>query len=887
LSIKYSIIVILLVYCNSLFAASELVYDKKEIQSFKFSFKPGESGDAAINNHFVREMARRNMSGLYETHFSLQYVSWITIQRSGSRKLEIQTILEPQNISGDIYYKEVNLADIFMPEYASYRVVVFSNGYFIGSRTFNEVRIGKNGFNTSFQLENKESAENYTVRIEDINFFSDQQDKTDFFNRTNFIDDYYASVALMNDVLDQFNAQKGNDDESMVSSYIRLFELNRVIRRIESSGFTRLLNARQQDVAGYAQKLTELKEQYERLETYHNYLLKSGFDVSDQKEATDAAILYVDLISRYFRESEKVTHAFSPYYFSMGKVEFSSFMKHSFEDGLKAVLQKSESSINDSIFITTLENRIYNNYLAQAKSLIKEEQFAFAKGILNNANSIYSTMEKNDFSLEMNMMISQADYGIYNSYIQVMKRAIQAGVFSMAETYIEKAWEFQRENKTSIITDNQIIKLQQDLIEKYLYKGDQWLSDKEYEEAVFCYNRAKQNAEIIKTDQYESVINNGLVGAKNGLYAMLLEQADQLFNKNDFTNGGQLIDNAVELQQQNSDIIIIGDHLPSMGNSVLLKMFDDLMLAGKINMAIGDFSKAYASYKDATSLKPEKHYEMDQKANQLKKATAEQLIISECGRALNLLNLDHLDEVIEIYKNCIKLAKENELTETNEVESSINLLDQRINDKVCQNLSLKYNEIFSGAEQYRSGGDYIQMIKLLDSCLTISGHNFSCGIDETEAYRKKAAYKELTTYQLYAENSLKALKKIAAQSFLINYRQMTLLSLKIPLIQNEIENYPLQNIFKDRDMFIQLGLILKKYDESEDLSALLQLLKALKEDEYTAKETEKIQEIIGKNMAIKDQQNIFNVHPRPLLKNYTNGENWFRFFENAYLQAWD
>lgn len=886
LYIKNLIFLVLLVYCTSLFAASELVYEKKENQSFIFNFQPGKSGTPAINNYFVRELARRNLSGLYETEFELEYTSWNTIQRSGNNNLRIQTLFEPHNISGDIHYKEVNLSDILMPEFISFRVVVLSDGYFVGSKTFKDVRIENKGFSSSFELESKEAGEYYSIRIEDVSFYSDQKDKTVFLNRTKFIDDYYASVALIEDVLVQLEEQREIEQESMIQSYIRLFELQRVIREIESSGFSRIINIRQEDVAGYSQKLDELKDEYQRLETYFYYLLNSDFDVSSEKEIPVAGELYVSLISRYFNVSEKVSHAFAPYYFEMGKVDFSDYLKHSFEEGLIEILKRSGSVVEANEFIKNFEREVYNRYLEKAENLIQKEQFAIAKSILNNARSVHQAIENDNFSLEMNMMISQADYGIYNSYLKVMNRAIEAGVFNMAETYIEKAWEFQRGNTTSIITDNQLVNLQQQLIEKYLEKGDQYLVKNEFEEAVYCYNRARQNAEVIEVNEYEDRIISGLINTKNGMYAYQLKQANQLFVEGEYLEARQLINRAVIMKQQNSEDINIAEHVTYMSNTVRLKMFDDLMRTGNTCMETGDYVKAYSSYKDAATLKPKNHFQLDDKAENLRQEAAKMLIVSECDRGVNILNMDRIDDAEDIYVSSLKLTKDNNLNQLDEINSILELLDQRITDKKCQDLGIVINDLYTKAQQYRSSGNYIQMMDKLDSCLGLSGENFSCGINESEIYREKAKYKDFDSYQRCIEKSKKALQQYSAQTFLVNYYKMVDLSDNIPLISEEMERYPLQKLFNDRDMLVLLENMLRQFETSENLSALLYLLNALKINGYSAKETMNIQETIGRSLAVKDQTNVFNLQPRSLLKEYTKGDNWFRFFDSAYLQAW-
>jgi len=865
--------------------ASELIYDKKEKQSCEISFQSGKSGDPAINNFFIREIAKRNLSGLYSTAFTLHFTSWNTIQRMGDNFLQIRSVIEPQNITGDVYYKDFNISDILMPELASFRIVVFMDGYYLDSREFDDIRIDKKGFSTGFEMENNTEGKDYSVLVEDLVFYSDQKDKPGFLNRTKFIDDYYASVPLMEDVLKLRVEQRSVETGSMLLAFVRIFELNRVIREIESSGFDRILNGSQEDIAGYNKKLLELKDEYGRLEAYYQYLLSLGYKIIPDNDLHAATDLYVSLVSRYFSLSENVAHAYGTYYFAMGKVNFNSFMKRSFEDGITEVLQKSDPSIEPFPFISQLEDGIYYRYLSLAESLIKEEQFSIAKGILLNAKSIYES-KNNDFQLEMNMMISQADYGIYNSYLKVMDRAIEAEVFSMAEIYIDKAWDFQRKNKTSIITDNQLVLLQIQLIEKYLSKGNRLLSENEYEEAIFCFEKAHGNSKGISIDNYNSQISQGLIDAKNGLYRYMLDEAGRLLEDGNYSQSQKLINQAITLQQQNRTEILVADHINDIQNNILIKVFDDLIAVGDASMEIGDFEKAYISYKDATALEIENHFQPHFQAGISKKDAAEKLILMNCENGLYLVNQNSLDEAVEIYDRCVLLSNENNLSQSDQIQSSMGALEKGVNEKKCQIIRMECKDLFTTAEQLKVSSEYALMVQKLDSCLDRSKQNINCEVDESHIYKLLLQYRDLANYQLLLTETINELNQNNADAFLGNYIRLCDLSDKVPMVKKEIEEYPFQNVLADRKYFFQIYNLIQKYDESQDISSMQKLLFALKMNLYSAKETMKIQTILGRSMSLKDQKNVFNVNPRPLLKQYTNGDNWFRFFENAYMEAW-
>ena len=46
--------------------------------------------------------------------------------------------------------------------------------------------------------------------------------------------------------------------------------------------------------------------------------------------------------------------------------------------------------------------------------------------------------------VNLNILVSKANYGIFDSYLQLIDRAIEMGNYDLAENYLNKAMDFQK-----------------------------------------------------------------------------------------------------------------------------------------------------------------------------------------------------------------------------------------------------------------------------------------------------------------------------------------------------------------------------------------------------------------------------------------------------------
>ncbi|MBC8486869.1 MAG: hypothetical protein H8D45_12615 [Bacteroidetes bacterium] len=599
--IKLNIIILLLLLGNFAFT-SDKVYDHTENNSFVIKYTSVQSGEHSINNFFIKEIAKYNLSGLYNTSFTFHYSVHNSIHETSANTFTVNTELIGEKCTGDVYYKNFDISDILMPEKADFRVVVINGDNQIESLNFKEITLNdKNMFQVEFTFEAFEKNKDYTLKLENINFYSNKNDKEAFYKRINLIDDYYASAALMENALNRF-AEIDFEAGSIIETYLKIQELERVYNKVASAEFSRVLNQQNNDNAGYYEKLAKLNKNINRYKSNYYILFNSINYLKLNKNPEKYASEYIDEITKYFVLSQEVIHSYSSYYYNMGKVNYNLSLVNQYRKGINQILLKTACCNDTREIISNLKNEIFKAYINKAGEFIINEQYYLAKGILINAWSFYGTSINKSFPVELNVLISQANYGIYNSYLHIIDKAIEVGNYELAENYIHEAGSFQKENSTSIISDKYIKRLSEKLANLYIIKGNQLNEEEEYKEALYCYEQAHTIYNNLDEYNYDYEIEQGKIQARNGLYNKLVIKAGENLDFKNISIIEKFMHEASALLEANSTQINPSAEVIEILPMINYYLYRNLIFKGEELLASGNYSQAYGKFLQAIEL---------------------------------------------------------------------------------------------------------------------------------------------------------------------------------------------------------------------------------------------------------------------------------------------
>ena len=883
--IKLNILILFFLVENIAFT-SDKVYDRTENNSFIVEFTSAQPGEHSINNFFIKEIAKYNLSGLYNTSFTFHYSIHNSISETSANTFTVNTELIGEKCTGDVYYKNIDISDIFMPEKADFRIVVIDENNEVESLNFKEITIDdKDMFMAEFTFEALENNKEYIIKLENINFYSNSNDKETFYKRINQIDNYYASVALMENALDGF-AEIDLEAGSIIETYLKIKELERVYNKVSSAEFSEVLNLQNNDNAGYYEKLTKLDKDIKRYKSYYYILFNSINYLKLNENLAKCAREYVDEVVKYFVLSQEVTYSHSSYYYNMGKVDYNLSTINQYQKGINQILLKTPYCNHTREILTNLKNEIFNAYINKAREFIKNEQYYIAKGILINLQSFYGASVNKSFPVELNILISQVNYGIYDSYLRVIDRAIEIGSYVLAENYIHEAESFQKENSTSIISDKYIKQISEKLANLYISKGSQLNEEEEYKEALYCYEQAQTICNNLDEFNYDYEIEHGKIQAQNGLYNKLVLLAGKNLDLKNISIVKRYMHEASALLEANSTQINPSDEAIEMLSMINYYLYKNLIFEGQELLTSGNYNQACEKFLHAIELEDSSGLEKNVALIELLKQAAAPILVDLCESGEIKVKKNKLDEAKEIYNSCFELQNKYNLFFEASVQGSLTLLNSSIYNKYCENANQEFDEIINRVNKSIKTGDFISAIDILVQTDEIIHQNQYCDFDKSLVCRLKEKYRPAAEYQRLAISAHEALLSNNHQKVIKIYHKLEELSDNHEVIRKQIEPMPLHYLFSIKKNLALLENSIDYYKSGEEFETAFKLLRVLEANNISNKDTKSIQQKLATKMALADRENAQSIDPEVNVKKYTHGHSWFKYFRKAYIKNW-
>jgi hypothetical protein len=877
-------ITIILVIAMLAGASAAESFELNETATYKFEYSVDKSKKSSINNFFIKELAKHNLTSLRNTNFVYHYTISKSFQKKDPNTYAVEIGLKGESCTGDIYYRNFNISDILQPELADFTVVVVDRGNYYFAHNFSGINyIDSEGFVGDFVFETNNINRNYDVIIDDIEFYSSEADKALFYQRIAYIDSYYAAISAMNTLLEQMK-HLNYRTSSITDNFLRLTEFERIYKVIANAEFLQHLNLETNDVGGYHKKLREFRIELTNCQDRLDIVLNSMEYIELDRLIPDVADIYVEEVSKFFVLSQNVTHSQQAYYYNLSRVNYSAAVIASLQQGLLRILTKTKYC-NDTDFVyDKLKSEIYDAYLKKAETLIESEQYHIAKGVLINAENFYEVAIGKRIPLELNILLSKANYGIYNSYLHLIDRAIDIGNYELAENYIEKARNFQADNSSTIISNKYIRQVSEELVKLYINKGFSQAQEEEFAESIYCFEQAHRICQNIGQFNHDYILKHGLIQSRNGRYAQLIAQADENIMDGNEMKAKEQLDEAYELALEFPTQIQISPEFKRIQSELNYQVYLKDISEGKKLLAQGNYSLAYKRLLHALELEEKSAFEVYEPLPDIFAQAATPYLVDQCGLAEVKVIKNQLAEARVIYDRCFNLQSAYGLNYEPKLQASLALLNNNIFSKQCELANLEYEQIIDEFNNQVESGDFVQAMETLKGTENVTARNYYCEFDKTKVAVLEAKFQPAADYQKLAEEAQKALYENDRDRFVELYKEMEQLSDSYEVIRKRIEPMPLHYLFSVKKNLAFVERSINDYQSEEEFETALKILQVLQANNYSGKDTKSLQQKLAEKLAVADKASAQYVDPREEVEKYTNGDSWYKHFKKAYIK---
>jgi len=881
------VILLLLLFCIQQANATDKIYDHLENNSYVVEYTNTTPTANEINNYFIKEIARNNFTNLSSTRFTYHYSVHTSIQKVSDYTFKVNAEIAGELCTGDVYYKGFDISDILIPERIDFNVKVINNNNYLIVREFSKLsRNDWNKFSAAFLFEMYDEDAEIFLELDDVNFYSANKDKEVFKQRLSYIDEYYSSLAFF----EYGNTELNNlslTPSSIVSNYIKIKELERIYNSISNADFITKLDFNQKRDSEFKLKKEEFRLNLAR--TYNNLeiLITSSEFIELDLSYKAAARQYVNEISNYFEISQEVTHAHAPFFYNYGNVHYNQSLFNEYFSGLNKILLKT-AYCNEIVSVTLrLESEIFYAFLDKASSFIENEQYFIAIGLLTNAKNIHQFYSASALPLDLHFYISKANYGIYDSYLHLIDRAIEIGNYNLAESYIQKAAKFQKENSTSIISSDYTTKISEKLVRLYINKGEILNESGEFEEAMYCFNQAHNICRDIGRYNHDYEIKHGLIAASNGTYSNLVAMAFVKFENDEVNSANGLINRAAELRATYPSRIDYSNQVDELRTKVDEFFYQDYVISGKDYLSAGNYNMAHDLFLKAFELEEISDFEVYDSLPYFFVQAATPYLIDQCELGEVKVLKNELDEAREIYDRCFYLQLEYGVDYNPELQASLTLLNNSIFYRHCNLANEDFDKIIDHFNNTIETGDFINAMKILDETNIVMSQNYYCDFDKGLVVELKNKYSPAAEYQELAIVAKEALDADDHEKFIETHKKLEELSSNYEVIRKMIEPMPLHYLFSVKKNLALIETAVKDYQSKDEFATALKLLKVLYANNYSDRDTKVIQQNLATRMAYVDRQmSSPNTDPKVIVENYTDGNEWYKYFTKTYIKNW-
>jgi hypothetical protein len=876
-----------------LLKAQEIITENKTEQTFTFKYSENPTDKERISNYFIEELAKSIPKILTYTQYSYTFTNHLTIsgKKSGDGKftgISLKTELFNAKPTGETNYKSFSIADVLMPSFADLTIEMYSeNGALLKTFTFSGIKC----FNNTFSSETSPIADSLfsisnIYKTSKIALYYNETAKNIFNNKINYINGYYSSEFLIEDSQDKLNKiDFGNVD--MIKVYdINLDAIETTVAEIENKKYIQILGLKDKDPISFIPKFESLKQQTKKTRIIINQMM-SNLDKVLYNKALEHLSQYDTLKTiEYLKKSIVANPFYAPANYQLARVYLYQNKLEESGKLISAISTKMNPDQSTLKLTIILAKDLYKAFLINGLALLKEEDFHAAVALYEKAKVYCTETPIASCDELLQKYFSQAKYGIYNSFLVVSQKALDKEILDLAELYIFKAKDYQKENTSEIISATEADGLLKILANAYVKKGFAFNLVHKYDTALVMLTKAKDLCSNYQGISCNDKLDEGIANAKKGKYKLLILKASKFNTSDDVDNAELCIKQAKEFQIENSKEISNSTSADSMLTVIKTNRYYKNIADGLIYMNSSFSSKALDKFLESRTLENSYKVTKDKRLDSLIRASARPYILEILEKASVKVWGNEIPKANKIADSAAVLQSSYNLKSDSTINAAFNTLTILIFKKICSNAQDSYNENYRNAYQSIKLKEYNTAVGYFNSCIDTVARYSNCSISDSTALAGKAKYIDPSVYQNMIKESVQFVKNSKYKEALEKYN-----AAGIYFNEKSIEKFGLEHFTSLKYLSQQsdnnyIYFCSKYYMNLEKYPDALYLLELLRKKGYPDNYTIDIQEGLAQKLSkVEFILNAKQKQSKAALK-YVSFDSYYKYFRKAFALNW-
>lgn len=850
------------------------------------SFRPGE-GAYEAGNVILMAMATYQDQSPYHLQIGFRFRGEMEIRLHPMERPEI-TIRLLDIVPSDLpRYRGFSLDPVLVPSHFSCRLnlIGLPDSTVMRSYGLNRIELDllHNGVVT-YEIPVVEPGK-WLVVPDSEEFFIDEQGVKQFRDYIALVNDYYAATALTDSLLAMTETYNPLTTYDLPDKYLLIMEVSRIVRLIGKYHFGEELRLGENDPAQFAEKYLKL-DKFSRSATMtleqqigQPSVIRWGNNLPSLADAFTSRMIF------YIRSSMLLNGVKGGIYREYIDTWFEQTGFTNEEKVFYGLLRKMYPSDDPLLRAGEIAQTVWDSYLQKIRKMINGSDNVGALMLLESAEKFRDRVPVQLYP-DCDLLKTEAIKGIYASYLGIAETCIDLNKFQKAEDYIDQAGEYLAEYRDVIPVDTMFRRVFRKLFDQRLKGCDYLLGEKQYLEALDCYQLFSQSFPTEMIFYVEEHLALRQRQGFKGLFFQERKSALALMQNKERDSALMHFDNACRYQELLRGDPEIHAAMDELNRQMLPVRYQQLADRGAYLYLTYNHEEAFRTFEQMKEVGEKIGIPEDTVLNRMYLESYKYHMLNEISMATGLIWKDELERAEEYAREVETVMALYNLEADADLQSALTSYRKKIDLKVCLGVKEEADYLALRAWKNIELKQFDIAVRQLGDVRKKSLQYPECALD-LRAYDD--TIKKYLSAAFYLEKQQQALNLDAVGDFrnalqIVNENERFYLNTKldqfgIPLITT------LDFVSRSSKVPMFMEAIPYFLDNREVNSAWL-CLNRLKQEGVDQRNTRDLQERVGYAMAAYDADLFMGSDPELRVRSYTGGNRWFAKFAHAYTTWW-
>lgn len=856
--------------------------------SYVVKYQKNNDFRSGYGNHLLREIAKHVLEEPWKVNLHFNFVLDVGMDcRKGDNNLMVS--LKAPAMAGDIHYRQFDVSDVLAPSRMDF---ILRRASRLDSSSFSEQRLSFPGIDLRDSLLLAISVGNFdpdfdTLVLREMEFSYDSLSYALYIQRLRLIDDYYASLLLLDSIQTIFDTLNIANLAGLPILYIQVEEINKTIERIEARGFLQNLSLGGQDPLNLVERYQNAYKAAQSLTFNYRDALMDSVSIPWDGDVGVPSDFFVRRVISFIVKSQWMDDLRGDIY--------KDCLDHCFDGSTfpegdaipETLLRKMYPNADGDTLLPFVAKAVLASYRQFAQRLMAENRFAEAVILLENAEKFAAAIPAVPYLSCRDTLFVYASTEVFNAFTGIASGCILNRQYPMADDYLEKAAQYQR-CRPGLITDDSVYRrVYGELFFMRNVQCDRLLDQGSFEAAFDCYRQFEQTYPPEELAPVTGQLNEKKERALVGMCMMALSATSQALGQNQPDSALRCFDQATTVYNRLQDVSALQPKYDSLAPVVNHIKYATLFSEGVMALNQRKFTQALQNFDQALLLSKKYAYIQDPAFDSLYRRAMKNRLLIDLGMAQREIWASRFDSAEAMMDRIREKGRRYGVSGDPDFIYDMALFRQKMMEQQCRNLNDSVNYRMVRADRNVALKNFSQAGILLQDALSTANTVPGCKlcvesiVDSINKYGKAIAYHQnLDNAGKWAASGGydKALALLWENEQISRDHNLSRLGCE------PVSLFEFVSSSNNPYLILQAAYF---YQARGDDRTAYRFLRLLRSEDFQISETRDIQEKLAKTLAQRDYTvatvDYFKTKEPPDLPE----EKWLRFFRATYLKEWD